>query len=93
MSAKNVRYSISCKGRVQGVGFRFRCQMAAQDLGLTGWVRNEYDGSVSMEVQGSLVDIYRLLDALESDRWILIEEKSMQEIPLETHETGFHILH
>ena len=41
-----VRYYISFKGRVQGVGFRWRAQTIANDLGLTGWVRNEYDGSV-----------------------------------------------
>ena len=40
------------KGRVQGVGFRFRCFSIANELKLTGFVKNEYDGSVSMEVQG-----------------------------------------
>ena len=91
--AGTVRYSISFKGRVQGVGFRFRCQMAAADLGLTGWVRNEYDGSVSAEVQGDLVSIYRLIDSLEGDRWILIDEKEMKELPVEPHETQFLIRH
>ena len=41
------------KGRVQGVGFRFRCFSIANELKLTGFVKNEYDGSVSMEVQGA----------------------------------------
>lgn len=91
--AATVRYYISFKGRVQGVGFRFRCQMAAEDLGLTGWVRNEYDGSVSAEVQGPLVDIYRMIDSLEGDRWIRIDEKYMNEIPLEPHETRFRVEH
>lgn len=39
-------------GEVQGVGFRWTARMVANELGLTGWVRNEPDGSVSMELQG-----------------------------------------
>ena len=45
------RRQIRFYGRVQGVGFRYHAKHAAAALGLTGWVRNEYDGSVMMEVQ------------------------------------------
>ena len=44
------RYTIT--GQVQGVGFRYRARYAAQTLDLTGWVQNEDDGSVTLEVQG-----------------------------------------
>ncbi len=89
--AKTVRYYITFKGRVQGVGFRFRAQHAAMEFGVTGWVRNEYDGTVSMEAQGTVVQVYQMLDMLESDRWIHIEEKTMREIPVDPSETQFRV--
>lgn len=39
-------------GEVQGVGFRWTARRVARELGLTGWVKNEWDGSVAMELQG-----------------------------------------
>ena len=51
-------------GYVQGVGFRYRARQAAQMLGCTGWVKNEWDGSVSMEIQGSETDIDRVIEAI-----------------------------
>lgn len=35
-----IRYYIVVNGRVQGVGFRFFCQITARNIDLTGWVRN-----------------------------------------------------
>ena len=46
------RIHVRFVGQVQGVGFRWTSQRVAFDLGLTGWVKNEPDGSVSMELQG-----------------------------------------
>lgn len=39
-------------GRVQGVGFRASCQREAQARGLTGWVRNRWDGAVEALFEG-----------------------------------------
>ena len=44
-------------GQVQGVGFRWTAQATARDAGVTGWVRNERDGSVIMELQGTDLQI------------------------------------
>jgi acylphosphatase len=44
--------SAQVHGRVQGVGFRMQAQSRARRLGLTGWVRNEPDGSVRVEAEG-----------------------------------------
>ena len=40
-------------GRVQGVGFRAWAQRQAEDLELSGWVRNRSDGSVEILAEGS----------------------------------------
>ena len=79
---KQVRRRYQFKGRVQGVGFRYKATYAARTLGLTGWVKNEYDGSVSMEVQGNAAYIDSLISKLFSDRIIEIEDLSVSEIPL-----------
>lgn len=47
------RLHLRYTGQVQGVGFRWTAQHTARDLGLTGWVYNDWDGSVVMELQGT----------------------------------------
>lgn len=78
-----VRKHILFFGRVQGVGFRYYSVNMATHLGLTGWVRNLYDGSVEMEVQGSEEDIDKLIGYLNQQRWILISDIKSKQIPLE----------
>lgn len=48
----SVRRAVTVSGRVQGVSFRYHTVQRAEELGLTGWVRNHEDGSVRLEVQG-----------------------------------------
>ena len=47
-----VRRRVRVRGQVQGVGFRPYVYRLAGDLGLSGWVRNERDGSVALFLQG-----------------------------------------
>jgi acylphosphatase len=44
---------IQIKGKVQGVFFRKSTQEKALQLGITGWVQNEPDGSVLTEIEGT----------------------------------------
>jgi acylphosphatase len=51
-------------GRVQGVGFRYTCCHEAQCLGLSGWVRNEWNGDVEVWAEGSAEKLDRFLQWL-----------------------------
>lgn len=81
------RYTFT--GCVQGVGFRWRARQAASLYDCTGWVRNEWDGSVTMEIQGREADFARVLGAIREGRFIRIEEIREEIIPEETGEYGF----
>ena len=78
-----VRKHIVFYGRVQGVGFRYTAKYLAQSMELTGWVRNEWDGTVTMEVQGRETLINKLLVGLNNNRFITIEWMDTKESPLE----------
>jgi acylphosphatase len=43
---------VTVTGRVQGVSFRYWTEEQARRLGVTGWVRNEPDGSVAVHAEG-----------------------------------------
>ena len=84
-----IRKRIVFSGWVQGVGFRYRARHAAELLGATGWVRNEYDGSVTMEIQGTEEQIDGVIQAIERGRYVKIENMDVRTIPVVPHEQGF----
>ena len=51
-------------GRVQGVFFRAWTRDEAKALGLTGWVRNEDDGSVEAHLEGSEAAVAKMIDLI-----------------------------
>lgn len=79
-------------GRVQGVGFRYRASYIASSLGLTGWVQNEYDNTVSMEVQGDSMMIDKMLQTLNSGSYIQIDWVDSRQIDLK-EERSFKVLY
>ena len=53
MGPMDTAVELHVSGRVQGVGFRYYTIEQAQALGVTGWVRNEPDGSVAVHAEGT----------------------------------------
>ncbi len=62
------RITARYEGRVQGVGFRFTVVRLAKNLDITGWVKNEFDGSVSMTAEGEEDQLMALLQAVENSQ-------------------------
>ena len=87
-----IRKHLVFTGAVQGVGFRWRARHAAEACGATGWVRNDPDGSVCLELQGSEAQIDAVLAAIERGLYIRIEQAESRTIPLVSGERGFHTL-
>ena len=59
------RLHATIEGHVQGVGFRYFVSDQAQSIGLTGWVRNVYDGQVEVVAEGTRGDLEKLLRSLQ----------------------------
>mgnify|MGYP000590088942 CR=1 len=85
-----IRKHIIFYGRVQGVGFRYYAVQKANQLGLTGWVRNCWDETVEMEVQGDEETITEMIKRIRTSSYIEITDAKWTKIPLES-EFGFHI--
>lgn len=77
-----IRKHIVFYGRVQGVGFRYYAVNKANQLGLTGWVKNLPDGTVEMEVQGEEPLIDQLVIFLQNRTYIWIKKLDARSIPL-----------
>ena len=84
-----VRKAITFYGAVQGVGFRYRALHAAEMFQCTGWVKNEYDGSVLMEIQGEEDAIDKVIMAIQMGKYVRIEDMSVKSLPVEQEERSF----
>ena len=89
MAANIVRKYIRFYGWVQGVGFRYRTCHAADAYRCTGWVRNEYDGSVSMEIQGTPDQIEQVILAIERGTYVRIKNMDSKDIQILADEKSF----
>lgn len=91
MENKIIRESLRFKGMVQGVGFRYRALHAAEQVGVTGWVKNNFDDSVLMEIQGTKEQIERVLMLIRQGKYIYIDDIEAKVIPVEDDERYFRI--
>ena len=61
-----IRKEFHFEGNVQNIGFRFEVQSHAMPLGITGYAKNNDDGSVTAQLQGSLENIDKVILSLQS---------------------------
>ena len=88
---KTVRKFIRFYGQVQAVGFRWTAMQAAKLYGVTGWVRNEYDDSVSMEIQGTERQIDDVIAAIDRGTYIVIDRMEVKKLDTLEEERGFRV--
>lgn len=87
-----VRYYIICEGRVQGVGFRYFCQMNATELDLTGYAHNLDNGMVEIEVQGDDNKVDSFIRTIKKGNFFIrVDNISQKKIDLNLTEKKFII--
>lgn len=86
-----IRKEFHFEGNVQNIGFRFEVQRHSKPLGITGYVKNNEDGSVTAQLQGSSEDINRVISDLYSIDRIQIDSITEKDIPLDYYEKDFYI--
>lgn len=91
MEEKKIRKKIRFIGYVQGVGFRYKAKYAANSCGVTGWVHNEWDGTVLMEAQGTEREINEMIKLIRQGRFIQIDRLECELIPVDETERSFRI--
>lgn len=64
--ANEERVHVFVSGRVQGVSFRDATRRQAEQLGLSGWVRNTQDGQVEAVFEGDADTVRQMVDWCES---------------------------
>jgi len=79
------------QGRVQGVGFRATAAQVAGRHPVAGWVRNEPDGSVVLEVEGPSDEVEAFLASLAIAMAGRISTAGRATLSEQGGEQGFHI--
>ncbi len=85
------RQRIIFQGRVQGVGFRARTTSIASRYPVTGWIRNEPDGTVMLEAQADEQILESFLNDLRKKTSGLVEREIHAHVRTVANESGFEI--
>lgn len=62
ITMKPIAKHLKISGRVQGVGYRHFLTHTAQELRITGWVRNRHDGSVEAVISGTPDAVHTMIE-------------------------------
>lgn len=93
MPPGTIRKEFHFEGNVQNIGFRFEVQSHAMPLGITGYAKNNDDGSVTAQLQGKPSDIHKVILDLQNIDRIQIDSMTEKEIPLDYYEKDFSIIY
>ncbi len=88
-----IRKEFHFEGTVQNIGFRFEVQSHSKPLGITGYAKNNEDGSVTAQLQGNLENINKVILDLQNIDRIQIDFISEKDIPLDYYENDFTIIY
>jgi acylphosphatase len=91
MTDKAIRYIVRYSGHVQGVCFRATAVSQAAGLDVHGLVRNEPDGSVTMDVEGTVADLKELMRRIASAMSGYIDAADIDQRPARGIDSGFRI--
>ncbi|ESZ21676.1 MULTISPECIES: acylphosphatase [unclassified Mesorhizobium] len=84
---------VRLRGRVQGVSFRVWTRTEAERLGLSGWVRNEEDGSVTALIVGAEGAVSTMLDRLwKGPTGASVSSVTSQDVDAGQEPNGFRII-
>ncbi|WP_246055346.1 acylphosphatase [Pseudalkalibacillus caeni] len=88
------RFHIVVHGRVQGVGFRYYTQQQASHHNIVGWVRNNPDETVEMDIQGEFPEAESFISAIEKGSpYSYVEKVDRKEMADLKDYNSFHITH
>jgi len=77
---------IVVQGRVQNVGFRYYTFQTARSLNLSGFVKNEMDGTVYIEVEGDENSVNRFIQAIrKGPSWARVDHVDINTCPIQNH--------
>jgi len=73
------RISVTVTGRVQGVGYRYYVTDCAVDRGISGYVKNNPDGTVSVVAEGEEKNLRDFVEAMRAagDPYIHVHDMSV----------------
>lgn len=78
-------------GRVQGVGFRYKASRLAHHYKVTGWIRNNANGSVEAQLQGREEALDQIVQQLNQDAYIRIDWITRERMELDREERSFSV--
>ncbi len=89
---EQVRLQAIVHGRVQGVNFRAFVVESAFSLGITGWTRNKWDGTVEVVAEGDRARLEKLLAALhQGPRTAMVTKVDVDWQPASGEFSSFHV--